>query len=104
LRNSSSLLLGITREDLYPRSEDSQFCFGWRAGQIRSAVVRTPRRNLRHEGEPIADSKVKARSEKLVRKEIGILNCRKNPSGNPRSVLFNGILGIQELDLVSDGH
>jgi hypothetical protein len=94
--------MGITSEDLYPRSEDSQFCFGGRAGEIRSAVVRTARRNLRHEGEPIADSK--ARSEKVVTKEIGIFCCHKNPSGNPRSVLFNGILGIQELDLVSDDH
>jgi len=27
---------------------------------------------------------------------------RKNASGNPRSVWFNGILGIEELDQVSE--
>jgi hypothetical protein len=35
-------------------------------------------------------------------KDIGILYYRKNASGNPRSVWFNGILGIEELDQVSE--
>jgi hypothetical protein len=37
----------------------------------------------------------------VVTKDIGILYYHKNASGNPRNVLFTGILGIEELDLVS---
>jgi len=100
LQNPSSILIGITSEDMYPLSEDRQFCFDWRAGEMRSAVVSTARMNLQYEGEPIAVANVTAHSEKVVAQDIGILYDHKNASGNPRSVLFNGILGIAELDLV----
>jgi predicted Zn-dependent protease len=102
LQNTSSILIGITSEDMYPLSEDWQFCFGWRVGEIRSAVVSTARINLQYQGEPIAVANVTARPEKVMTKDIGILYYHKNASGNPRSVLFNGILGIEELDLVSE--
>jgi hypothetical protein len=65
-------------------------------------VVSTARINLQYEGEPIAVANVTARLEKVVTKDIGILYYHKNASGNPRIVLFNGILGIEELDLVSE--
>jgi hypothetical protein len=38
----------------------------------------------------------------VVKKDIGVLYYLKNASGNPRSVLFNGILGIAELDQVRE--
>jgi predicted Zn-dependent protease len=102
LQNNSSIIIGITSEDMYPLSEDWQFCFGWRIGETRSAVVSTARMNLEYENEPVAVANVTARLQKVVTKDIGILYYHKNASNNPRSVLFNGILGIQELDLVSE--
>jgi predicted Zn-dependent protease len=102
LQNNSAILIGITTEDIYPLGEDWQFCFGWRIAEIRSAVVSTARMNLQYEGEPIAVANVKARLQKVVTKDIGILYYHKNANNNPRSVLFNGILGIQELDLVTE--
>jgi predicted Zn-dependent protease len=101
-KNASSILIGITSEDMYPLSEDWEFCFGWRMGELRSAVVSTARMNLQYEGEPVAVANVTARLEKVVTKDIGILYYHKNASGNPHSVLFSGILGIEELDLVSE--
>lgn len=102
LQNNSSILIGITSEDMYPLSQDWQFCFGWRIGEIRSVVVSTARMNLQYEGEPIAVANGTARVQKVVTKDIGILYHHKNASNNPRSVLFNGILGIEELDLVNE--
>jgi predicted Zn-dependent protease len=102
LQNNSSILIGITSEDMYPLSEDWQFCFGWRIAETRSAVVSTARMNLEYENEPVAVANVTARLQKVVTKDIGILYYHKNASNNPRSVLFSGILGIQELDLVSE--
>jgi len=37
-----------------------------------------------------------------VTKDLGVLSNHKNASGNPRIALFNGILGIEELDQVSE--
>jgi hypothetical protein len=83
---------------MVPLSEDWQVCFGWRVGEIRSAVVSTVRMNPQYEGGAIAVANVTARFEKVVKKDIGVLYYHKNASGNPRSVLFYGILGIEELD------
>jgi hypothetical protein len=38
----------------------------------------------------------------MVKKDIGILYYGLSQSHNPKSVLYNGILGIQELDAVGD--
>jgi hypothetical protein len=38
----------------------------------------------------------------MVTKDIGILYYGLPQSDNPRSVLYNGILGIQELDSVGE--
>jgi hypothetical protein len=43
-----------------------------------------------------------ARSEKVVRKGVGVFYNDKNASRNLRIALFNGILGIAELDEVGD--
>jgi hypothetical protein len=72
------------------------------ASQIRSAVVSTARMNPQYEGGAIAVANVTARFEKVVNKDIGVLYYHKNPSGNPPSVWFNGILGIEELDQVRE--
>jgi hypothetical protein len=58
--------------------------------------------NPQYEGRAIAGANATAGFEKVVRKDIGVLYCHKNASGNPRSVLFNRILGIKELDQVRE--
>jgi predicted Zn-dependent protease len=100
--NGSSILIGVTSDDMYPLGQNWQFCFGWREQQIRSAVVSTARMNLHYEGEPASEANETSRLQKVVTKDIGITYYNLPPSDNPRSVLFNGILGIQELDRASE--
>jgi len=102
VENNSSILIGITSEDMYPLGRNWQFCFGWRQSEIRSAVVSTARMNLHYEGEPASEANETSRLQKVVTKDIGIMYYNKLPSNNPHSVLFNGILGIEELDQVTE--
>jgi len=55
--DGSSVLIGITGQDMYPRGEGWQFCFGWRITDARAAIVSTARMNLDYPGEPITEAK-----------------------------------------------
>src|ERR1700687_43983 len=102
LKNNSAILIGITDDDMYPRGENWQFCFGWRKADIRMAVASTARMNLHYPGEPVGQTDSSTRLQKIITKDIGIMYYRKSPNNNPRSVLYSGILGIEELDKVTE--
>ena len=95
------ILIGVTSNDIYPKSQDWQFCFGWRNQDQLAAVVSTARMNLHYPGEPEGTS-VRQRLRKVVTKDVGMLYYGKPASENPRSVLYNNIGGIQELDQVTE--
>jgi predicted Zn-dependent protease len=98
----ADVLIGITGQDIYPKSQDWEFCFGWRVEESRAAVVSTARMDLHYLGEPAGQATLRQRLRKVVTKDIGILFYGKDASDNPRSVLYNGIMGIQELDRVTE--
>lgn len=100
--NSSVVLIGITAQDIYPRELDWQFTFGWRDLQRHAAVASTARMGLHYFGEPHDEATVMNRLRKVITKDVGILVLEKRASDNPKSVLYSGIGGIQELDAVSD--
>ena len=100
--DESSVLIGITRQDIYPRSAAWRFCFGWRMPQYRSAIVSTARMNLEDSDEPSVEATLEKRLRKTVTKDIGILLYGMSSNNNPRSVLYNGILGVQELDSATE--
>lgn len=101
-QDESAVLIGVTGQDMYPRGENWQFCFGWRTAKFRAAVVSTARMDIHYPGEPGFEATVRKRLRKIVTKDIGILFYGKSVSDDPKSVLYGGILGIQELDQVSE--
>jgi len=100
--DKSAVLIGITGQDMYPRGANWRFCFGWRIPEARAAVVSTVWMDLHYEGEPPTEATVQKRLRKVVTKDIGIMTYGKTPNDNPNSVLYNNILGIEELDQVSE--
>ncbi len=58
--------------------------------------------NLHYMGQPFWGASQEIRLRKMVTKDIGILYYGLSQSDNPKSVLYNSILGIQELDTVSE--
>lgn len=98
----NTILIGFTSEDIYPISQNWRFAFGWRIGETRSAVVSTARMALVYPGMPADRNIAATRLRKVVTKDIGIFYYGLPLSSNPRSVLYNQIMGIQELDEVGE--
>ena len=97
-----AILIGFTSEDIYPTSQKWQFAFGWRLGSSHAAVVSTARMSLHYIGQPMDLNLSETRLRKMVTKDIGILYYGLPQNQNPKSVLFNGIMGIEELDQVGE--
>jgi predicted Zn-dependent protease len=95
--DKNAILIGFTSEDMYPTSKNWQFAFGWRLGNTRAAVVSTARLSVLDLGHPFSDVAA-TRLRKIVTKDIGILYYGLPQSDNPHSVLYNQIMGIEELD------
>ena len=97
-----AILIGFTSEDIYPTSKNWQFAFGWRIPESRTAVVSTARLSLPDVGQSLGRGALGTRLRKIVTKDIGILYFGLPQSQNPNSVLYNQIMGIQELDQVGE--
>jgi predicted Zn-dependent protease len=100
--NPHAVLIAFTDQDIYPLGENWQFAFGWRDETARTAVVSSARMDLHYPDEPADVARPEIRLRKIVTKDIGILYYHLPQNGNPHSVLYNGILGIQELDMVGE--
>jgi predicted Zn-dependent protease len=98
----ASILIGFTVEDIYPTTKNWQFAFGWRLGETGSAVVSSARLSLPDIGQVLERDLPGKRLRKIVTKDIGILYYGLPQSQNPKSVLYNQIMGIEELDEVGD--
>jgi predicted Zn-dependent protease len=100
--SKSAVLIGITTQDMYTLGQDWTFCFGWRRIEQRVAIVSTARMDLHYPEEPRGQATLSRRLRKVITKDIGILYYGKPPSSDPKSVLYDRILGLEELDRVSD--
>jgi predicted Zn-dependent protease len=98
----NAVLIGFTAEDIYPTSQNWQFAFGWRDGEARTAVVSTARLNLADIAQPMTPDTPATRLRKIVTKDIGIFYYGMPQSQSPKSVLYNQIMGIEELDAVGE--
>ncbi len=97
-----AILIGFTSEDLYPASQNWQFCFGWRDATAHTAVVSTARLNLRRDSAPFAADISVSRLRKVVTKDVGMLYFGLPQNGNPKSVMYEFVVGIDDLDQVGD--
>jgi predicted Zn-dependent protease len=100
--DKNTILIGFTSEDIYPVSQDWRFAFGWRSSATTSAVVSTARLSLPYAGLPASAERSSTRLRKIVTKDIGIFYFGLPQSSNPKSVLYNQIMGIEELDNVGE--
>lgn len=100
--DANTILIGFTSEDIYPVSQNWRFAFGWRSSATVSAVVSTARLSLPFMGLPATAEISSRRLRKVVTKDIGIFYFGLPQSSSPRSVLYNQIMGIEELDDVGE--
>ncbi len=97
-----AILIGVTSEDVYPVSKGWKFAFGWRDGANRTAVVSTARLSLPNTADSSDPDVPGTRLRKIVTKDIGVLYYGLAQSADPKSVLYNQIMGIEELDNVGE--
>ena len=101
--NWAAVLIGITAEDMYPQAYQSwQFCFGWRGSDSHSAVISTARLGLHFPDEIPEEASLTQRLRKVATKDIGLLYFWMPASHDRKSVLYDGMTGVQDLDLASD--
>jgi tetratricopeptide (TPR) repeat protein len=100
-QDPNATLIGLTEKDMYIREKSWQFAFSYRVDG-RFAVVSSARMNPVNLGEPANAELLRSRVRKMIMKNIGLLYYQMPLSNNPKSVLYNNILGLEELDNVSE--
>lgn len=79
-----------------------RFTFSLRSRDRRVAVVSYARMDPKNLGEPADAEVLQSRLRKMVLKNIGIMYFGLPASGNPRSVLYGNILGVDDLDRMTE--
>lgn len=96
------ILIGFTSEDMFTASQNWQFTPGWRDPRTRTAVVSTARLHLPSDDQAFAADIASTRLRKIVTKDIGIMYYGLTPNGDPKSVLYKQIAGVEQLDQAGD--
>lgn len=98
----SATVIGITDRDMYMAGYPRwHFVFSYR-GESAVAVVSYARMDPRNFGQPDNEDLLQSRLRKMVAKDIGMLVYGLRTTRDPRSLMYNGILGLEELDVIEE--
>lgn len=101
--DSHAVLIGLTPVDLYDKESHFRFVFGVKGTPAYpKAIVSTFRMNPKTYIQPTDDELLLSRARKLVSKYIGLLYYGLPSDADPRSPMFNNILGLDDLDRMSE--
>lgn len=96
-----AVVIGLSESDMYIRERAWKFAFSyWQ--DSRFAVVSNARMNQANLGKPASAELLNTRLRKMVMKNIGTLYFQLPTNSNPNSVLYNNILGVEELDAMGE--
>ncbi len=98
---SQTVVIGLTSADMYTRLKSWRYTFALRDA-ARHAVVSTARMDDRFYGLNPNEYLLRTRLEKMVIKQIGVLYGHLPLSSNRRSVLFDTILSVGDLDYMTE--
>lgn len=96
-QDPKAILIGLTEKDMYIQGKTWQYAFSYWVDS-HFAVVSTARMNPVNLGQPASAELLNTRFRKMVMKDIGMLYYQMLPSNDPKSVLYNNIEGLEELD------
>jgi hypothetical protein len=129
--NPNNILIGITEADMYIPDKPWQFAFAYNAKQEFSVAVvsnarmyvpsiaelmgivqeyqdQTPDPSLRQlylqEVQSFVSPNAQSRFKKMLTKQIGLLYFNYPQSTDPKSVMYNSILGVDELDEMGEDY
>jgi predicted Zn-dependent protease len=103
-KNPRTRVIGITPYDMYMEAMREQwaFTFSLRSADQRLAVISYARMDPANLGDVPDTTLLRSRLRKMVTKNIGIMYFGLAVSDNPRSALFRNILGVDDLDRMTD--
>jgi len=105
-RSARAVVIGLTYRDMFILLRpDWRFAFSFYAAEPaagRFGVVSTARMDPRFHRQRENNDVLYDRMRKIVSKAVAILFYDLSPNPNPRSVLYNKILGLEELDAIVD--
>jgi predicted Zn-dependent protease len=99
--NVDAVVIGVTGEDIYLRTSNWRFAFGWRADE-RVAIVSYARMNPRFFKEPENPELLRSRLRHMVTKDLGLMLYDLEASPDPFSPVYKDIGGIEELDAMGE--
>ena len=97
-------VIGITPIDMYMAAMREQwaFTFSMRNTDRHFAVVSYARMDPANLGEPPNDELLRSRLRKMITKNIGIMYFGLPAGQDPRSALFGNVLGVDDLDRMTE--
>jgi tetratricopeptide (TPR) repeat protein len=101
VEDRNAILIGLTDEDMYIRKKNWEYAFSYRT-QGRFAVVSSARMDPVNLGNPADNDLLDRRMRKMVLKNIGILYYQLPSNHNPKSVLCNDVMGVEDLDRMGE--
>ena len=93
----NAIVIGLTDQDLYVRKEKWQFAFSYRK-EVRFAIVSSARMNPVNLGDSANELLLEARMRKMVLKNIGLLYFLFPTNYDPKSVLYEAVEGVDDID------
>jgi hypothetical protein len=103
LASRGAVLIGFTKVDMYILSQpDWRWAFG--VGGSRSGVISTARFAVRMDDEEVTTSVILSRFRKALGRYLGYLYYQLPLSSNPQSLMYRQMLGIDDLDAISEDY
>ena len=96
----SAVLIGVTQQDMYIARQRWRYAFSYRAGN--AAVVSTARMRPFLAGLLGKQPLLQSRFKKMVTKNVGVLVYRLPMSRDPSSVMYDRVLGPDDLDVMTE--
>jgi predicted Zn-dependent protease len=104
VKNPRTRVIAITSYDMYMEAMRDKwaFTFSLRSGDRRLAVVSYARMDPAKLGGAPNDALLRSRLRKMITKNIGIMYFGLPASDNPKSALFRNVLGVDDLDRMTE--
>jgi predicted Zn-dependent protease len=98
-----AVLIGLTPLDIYDSNSHFRYVFGLKGTYADpKAIVSTFRMDPMTYSEPADNDLLLSRSSKLLSKYVGLLYYGLSPSPDPRSPMYDSIMGPDDLDAMGD--
>jgi len=97
----NAIVIGLTNDDLFIRENEDQYAFCYRM-IARFAVVSSARMDPTNVGGSANELLTETRMRKMLLKNIGILYYRMPVNYDPKSLLYEGVEEVADIDKMGD--